>query len=163
MKAQRNDLRFCRIRRHRGLTHPARLGLSLFEVVIAVSILASGFAVLSSLISVGNEGAVRAALELEALVRAESVLDEVVSGVTEMASVGETAFADDQLWTYEVVVEPDASGLPLNFCLVRVFHVNTTGKQNAKVELSRLIYIPPETSTTTETDSLDTLTGGSGS
>ncbi len=128
----------------------ARRGLSLFEVIIAVTILAGGFAVLSQLISIGNEGAVRAALELEALVRAESIMDEVVSGVTEMSSTGETPFLDDELWTYETVIEPDAS-LPLVLCLVRVRHVNSTSLENAKVELTRLIYIPPETTTDTST------------
>lgn len=126
----------------------ARAGLTLFEVVIAVTILAGGFAALSQLISVGNEAAVRAALELEALVRAESVLDEVVSGVLAMSSTGEVAFLDNESWTYEVVAEPEESGLPLMYCLVRVRHINGAGSQNAKVELSRLVYVPVESEAT---------------
>ncbi len=121
---------------------PARRGLSLFEVVIAATILAGSFAMLSQLIDVGQQASLRTSLELQGLVRAETVLDELVAGVTEVVTTGPSAFTDDPNWTYEVVVENGYQNLSLDYVFVRVTHVQNNGMQNARVELSRLIYVP---------------------
>ncbi len=126
-----------------------RRGLSLLEVVIAVAILAGALSVLSEVVRRGSQAATRANFEQQALIRCESVMNEVLAGLVELTTLEAQPFFDDESWTYDVIVNgPDELSLvELTTC---VQHVNSAGIKNADVKLTRLVFVPATTTETTD-------------
>ncbi len=86
----------------RGFTQ--RSGMTLLEVLIALSIFMVAMAAISQLISTGSRASVEARLEAEAALRAETVLNEVLSGVHLMQSSQQNPFSDDPDWKWSLTV-----------------------------------------------------------
>lgn len=120
----------------------ARRGLSLLEIVIATVILAASLAILGQLIDQGRLASTRAANELTALSRCQSVMDAAVVEVVSGIAVPDVLLEDDQ-WTSEVTVEPTENET-LTRVIVVTRKLESDGRRTARVELARLVYTPSE-------------------
>lgn len=125
----------------RSADHRCR-GLTLFEVVLALSILLVSVAALGQLISTGSRAAVTAQLRTEAVLRCQSKLDEIVAGVEPLQSAADVPF-DDQpnqwSWTLNIGDGP-VDGLL--FLELTVNHVGAGTAGNASFTLERYLRDP---------------------
>ncbi|MEM1061522.1 MAG: prepilin-type N-terminal cleavage/methylation domain-containing protein [Planctomycetota bacterium] len=127
------------------MTRRDRRGLTLLEVVIATAILAGSFAVLGSLLESARVASTRARYELEAVTRAESLIDELVAGVLPLEAVDRVAYDGEPQWSYEVgLAETEFETLTL--VVVRVWHADAQRTVDADVSLARQLFVPPESS-----------------
>lgn len=126
-----------------------RPGFSLLEVILALAILVGAAAVVGQLWQVATRAAVQNELQTEAVVRAETVLNEVLAGVYPLQSQTEQPFEDDPAWTWSVDVQPlDAGTLQLVTVTVRYDAASAYGP--VELTLSRRHLVPPQSA---ETDS----------
>jgi len=77
-----------------------RSGITLLEIVIALAILLASLAVMSELLRTGSRAAVEAQTESEAVLRAETVLSEIIAGVYPPIDVELQDFEDDLDWKW---------------------------------------------------------------
>ena len=118
-----------------------RSGLSLFEVIIALTIFACSMAAIGQLISTGVRGALRSRLETQAIMRCESKLAELVAGITPLQHASGVAFPDDHSWNWSVDVS--AGQYPsLSVVEVTAAHPSTTKAGNVSYTLRRLVRDP---------------------
>ena len=89
--------------------HDERAGLSLFEVLLSLAIFLGALAAISQLISNGTEGALRARLESEAILRCESKVAEIVAGAEAFSTVSQASFADDPNWSWSATLNPQSA------------------------------------------------------
>ena len=108
------------MRRHTG-SHKAivasvqnRTGLSLLEIIISVAIFMASLAAIMEGLQIGRRSELSARLQSEAVLRCETVMGEILSGVKEAASAQGNPFDDDETgnweWTSEVT-EAGTTGL----------------------------------------------------
>ena len=118
-----------------------RSGLSLFEVIISLTIFVCSMAVIGHLISSGVRGALRSRLESQAILRCESKLAEIVAGITPLQNSNGVAFPDDQSWHWSVAV---SAGQHPSLYLVEVTaaHPSTKTAGNISYSLRRLVRDP---------------------
>ena len=131
-----NDCKNCKLK-----IGSARRGLSLFEVVISLTIFACSMAAIGHLISTGVRGALRSRLESQAIMRCESKLGELAAGITPLQNTGGAAFPDDQSWQWSVAV---TAGQHPGLYLVEVTtaHPSTNSAANISFTLRRLLRDP---------------------
>ena len=118
----------------------ARVGLTLFEIVLATVILAGGLAVLTPQLETARQATTRAAREAEALNRAESLLNLAVAQASSGEPSPQTTDAGDG-WTDTLEI---ATGeLPTLLTLTATSeHVGPGGSVDASVTLHRLLFVP---------------------
>jgi general secretion pathway protein I len=130
-------------RRERKLrvgTATNRRGLSLFEVVIALAIFMGALAAIGQLVSVGAQGAVRAKLESQAVIRCETTMAEVLAGYIGLRNTSGT-FSDNPAWTWSVsVASTSHSGLYL--IEVKATHTGQSNMSKVSYSLERFIRDP---------------------
>ncbi len=118
-----------------------RSGITLLEVVIALAIFLGAVAVISEIVSTGSRAAIRAQLQSEAVLRAETRLHEVVAGVYPLEIVQGVAFEDDPKWQWSLLIldgpHPDVLHLE-----VTAAHVRSSGTVDAEFTLARLMRDP---------------------
>lgn len=131
----------CRCSRRSGARGFSRRGLSLFEVIVALAIFVGSIAAIGQLISTGVRGAVQARLQTQAVLRCESKMAEIVTGITAMRAVSNVAFPDDNTWTWSVAVAP---GPHEGLYIVEVTAAHPSGTQagNQKFSMRRLVSDP---------------------
>ncbi len=118
-----------------------RSGLTLFEVLLSLAILAASLAAIGQLISNGVRGAVKSHLKTEAIIRCQSQMAELMAMSEPMPNVSEQPFADDPKWTWSVTSsETDAEGLAS--LVVTVSHAAENGVGRVSYSLSRLYRDP---------------------
>ena len=83
-------------------TAPERVGMTLLEILLAVTIFFGALTVLSQLTWNGSRAAIQSRLKTQAIVRCEAKLAEVLSGIEDRQSKTEVPFSDDSQWTYSV-------------------------------------------------------------
>jgi type II secretion system protein I len=89
-----------------------RIGLSLLEVILALTILGVSLAVLGELVRLGARAAANARDMTMAQLLCESMMSQVAAQETGPVVVGETGFPDDPEWSYSVDVQSiDQPGL----------------------------------------------------
>ncbi len=149
---------------------PARQGLTLFEVLLSLAIFAGAMAAIGQLVSNGVRGAVKTRLETQAVLRAETIMAEVVSGVLPFQSTQNTPFSDDPAWHSSVSIH---AGPTSNLSIVEVTaaHPGTSKMADVSFTLRRyqrdpalylqIIATPPQNSSTTSSTSGTATTGGS--
>lgn len=117
-----------------------RRGLSLFEVVISLTIFACAMAAIGNLISTGVRSAVRSRLESQAIMRSESKMAEVAAGITPMQNTSGT-FPDDSKWNWSMSV---SAGQFTSLYVVEVTatHPSTTAMGKISYSLKRLVRDP---------------------
>lgn len=91
----------CQTARSRSGTMPH--GLSLLEVLISIAIFAGVMGAIGQLVSNGVRSSIRAKLESQAVLRAETVLSEIVAGALPCSN-SEQTFSDDPAWKYRVSI-----------------------------------------------------------
>lgn len=119
-----------------------RRGLTLYEVVLAISIFLPAMLVLTQGMGVGTRAGLSARLQSEAVMRCDSVLSEVVAGSLPMQAVVDEEFLDGGPgWTYSLEIGPGPHP-DLLALQVTVNHSTQAGEVNASTTLSRLIRDP---------------------
>ncbi|MBL4883576.1 MAG: hypothetical protein JKY95_03435 [Planctomycetaceae bacterium] len=124
-------------------------GFSLFEVVLATVILATSLAAIGTLMEVSRISVARSTFEIDALIRCESIIDEITLDAQPVSGSSEMPFEDDPSWTYSITVEQTEIET-LQQISVQVTHYGEQKKRNADVKLVRLIYTPVSTDQETE-------------
>jgi general secretion pathway protein I len=125
-------------RSHRATS---RRGLTLLEVLIALSIFFTALTAITQLIRLGTRAAVEAQLEADAALRAETILHEVLAGVQVMQNANGMPFDDSPDWQWSLVVGegPHIDLLRLDVTVVRQVG---DGQPQMSVTLSRLVRNP---------------------
>lgn len=158
-------------------------GLSLLEVILALSILAAASAYLAQIMHLAAENAIRADIQTEAEIVAENVMNQVVAGVLPTMSASWTPYSNpnpmgsmnmstQMQWNY--TINSFASEVPGMLCVrVSVQHIAPGTTTNAKTDYTINRWIidpsygldtPPSTTTTgTSTGTSGTSTSGTGS
>ncbi len=118
-----------------------RLGLTLFEVLLSLSIFLGAMAVLSQLWHNGVRASVQAQLRTQAVLRCESKLSEVVAGILPLQSVSDTPFEDDPNWNWnlQATLGPHAD---VWLVVVNVSHPGQGGLSSCGHQLMRLVRDP---------------------
>lgn len=86
--------------------HPAaRSGLTLLEVLLSVSIFLGSLTAILHLLSIGKRSELMTRLQTEAVIRCESKMAEVISGVEELATVTDQESPDNEqsgIWQWSM-------------------------------------------------------------
>jgi type II secretion system protein I len=117
------------------------MGLTLFEVLLALAIFMGAMVVLGQLLSTGVRGALRAKLETEAIFRAESKLGEITAGALPFEAVSSQEEVDSDEWRYSVAIEQGPSD-QLFVVTVTSTHPGRTTSSDVSYSLSRLVRDP---------------------
>jgi Tfp pilus assembly protein PilV len=121
---------------------PTRRGLSLFEVIVALAIFMGSIAAIGQLVATGVRGAVQARLQSQAVIRCESKMGEIVSGVLPLRSASANVpFPDDSSWNWSMAVAPGPHE-GLYIVEVTVAHPSGTAAGNQSFALRRLVRDP---------------------
>ena len=114
-------------------------GLSLLEVILALAILGMSMSAISQLFFLGARSASQATLRNEANILADTKMAELVSGILERQSTGQTGIAEAPGWVYSIKIDDgDQPGLK-----VATVVVQTVGDQ-VPVQLSITRFIPDQ-------------------
>lgn len=154
-----------RSHRSRQAAHPARRGMSLLEVFVALAIFIAALAVIVQIISTGRRASTTAQFQSEATLRAESTMAEAIAGIIPMQN-DKKQFDDDLNWQWSLAVEsgPHADTLLLT---VTTEHTDPSGNLNGVAHLKRIIRDPQlflnAASSTTNSSALDLLNEASNS
>jgi type II secretion system protein I len=112
-------------------------GLSLLEVILALAILGISMSAISQLFFLGSRSASQATLRNEANILADTKMAELVAGIIEPQSTGQTGIAEAPGWVYSIRMDDgDQPGL-----LVATVTVQTAGDQ-IPVSLSITRFLP---------------------
>jgi general secretion pathway protein I len=87
----------------RGSKTANRRGVSLLEIVLAMSIFTGAVVALNQISNNGARSAVECRLLTKAILRCESKMAEVVAAVEPLQEISETAFDDDPDWTWSLI------------------------------------------------------------
>jgi uncharacterized membrane protein YgcG len=110
-------------------------------VVLSLVILVSTLAAIGQLISGGGRGAVRSRLLTQGVFLAESVMSEMISGATPLASQTGVPVPNEPRWTFDVTIESEAQA-DLYLVTVRMQHQANSSMGDVKYELTRLVRDP---------------------
>ena len=120
-----------------------RSGLTLLEIIISVAIFMASLAAIMEGLQIGRRSELSARLQSEAVLRCETVMGEILSGVKEAASAQGNPFDDDETgnweWTAEVT---DAGTTGLLQVTVLVEHRPGGEEPNAAFTLVRFMRDP---------------------
>lgn len=101
-----------RISSHRAIAASVqnRRGLSLLEIIISVAIFMASLAAIMEGLQIGRRSELSARLQSEAVLRCETVMGEILSGVKEAASAQGNPFDDDETGNWEWTAEVTEAG-----------------------------------------------------
>lgn len=144
-------------RRHRV---PTRRGITLLEVLLALAIFLLSLGAVYSLVNIGSERALDAAIQNTGARLAQSKLAEVEAGVISPASGGSGTFETDADWNWSVEsgTSPAANLYPVT---VRVWKM--VGGQRREVVMTQMIYDADQMGSSVEAAKPTTSTSSSGS
>ena len=125
----------------RRLTAVSRGGLTLLEIILALTIFFGAMTVLSQLAWNGSRAAVQARLKTQAIIRCEAKLAEVVARVEALAPKTRVPFADNSQWTYSINVS-ESQYPDLMQVHVTVFHAGNSSLSNVEFSLTRWMRDP---------------------
>jgi general secretion pathway protein I len=136
-----------RVRRHKP-----RKGMSLLEVLTALTIFLFSVVLISQMVTTSSRMAVESRRLTQAALLCESKIGELVSGVLPLETTPAQPIPEaDEHWTYEVNCEPqewttvpiDGQSIPgLNIVHVTVVWQTTQGTDRLEYTLSRVILDP---------------------
>ena len=123
-------------------TQCVRDGLTLYEIVLSLTIFTLAMAAISQLITLGTRASIQAQLQTEAAIRAENKMSEVVAGYYPLSSVSGEADPNDASWMWglEVADAADVSGT--KELTVTVTHLAQSGEPDVVFTLKRLMLDP---------------------
>ena len=116
--------------------------MSLFEVLLAIAIFLMAMTALSQLISGGRRSSLDASLRTQAVLHAETIMNEVIAGAKPMeVATSEQITEGDTNWFWSLSVE-DAEVDGLKDLTVTVVHVSNGDRENIKYTLRRFVRDP---------------------
>ncbi len=118
-----------------------RSGMTLLEVVIALAMFVAAMTVISQILRMGSDSAIRAQFQADAATRGESKLNEVIAGVLPLNPVSSQAFEDDTKWVWSLTVD-DETDATLKRLTVTVSHLNEQGQSDIETRFVRLMRDP---------------------
>ncbi len=118
-----------------------RSGLSLLEMILALTLFLGAASVLAQLAWNGQRAAIQARLRTEAVFRCETKLSELLSGAERFQTVQGVAFSDDPQWTWSAQIVSGQFPELLNVQLT-VHHHGNTPVTNAEFSLERWVRDP---------------------
>ena len=119
----------------------SRSGLTLLEVLIALSIFVAAFAAISQLFTLGSRAAIQASLETQAVLRCESKLAEVVAGIESLEAADGTAYEDDPRWVWSLAVDAPPDSAPAELMQVTVTVAFVPEDENEEMEFSLVRFL----------------------
>jgi general secretion pathway protein I len=133
-----------RVARSGSLRSPARRGMSLIEVLLALAILLLCIVAIGRLVDVGTDNGNRARMTVRGTRLAQTKMAEVEAGAISMADLGSpltgTFESDDAVWSYEITA--DSSGQPPNLYHVTVKVTRDLQGVPFEVVLTQLVFDP---------------------
>lgn len=118
-----------------------RNGLSLLEVILSIAILGGSMVMIGNLFHLGYRSALQAQMRNDANIMASATMSELVAGVIEIESTGETAVEGQPGWFYSVDIQSSLQpGLFL--ATVIVSRGDTGGNVPTSISLARFIPDP---------------------
>jgi len=118
-----------------------RHGLSLLEIILALTIFFGAMAALSQLTWNGSRAAVQSRLKTQAIVRCEAKLAEVIAGVEPLQPKTRVPFPDNAQWVYSISVA-DSQFPDLLQLQVSVAHTGNSSLSRVEFSLSRWMRDP---------------------
>lgn len=85
-------------------TQQFRVGITLLEVLIALAIFLGAFTIISQIMRTGTQAANQGQQQNEIVLRAKSLLNEVLAGSVELQSVQESPFDDTDAYVWSLSV-----------------------------------------------------------
>lgn len=119
----------------------ARRGLTLLEIILALTIFFGAMAALSQLSWNGSRAAVQARLKTQAIIRCETKLAEVLAGAESFQGKTNVPFPDDSKWTYSVSIG-DSQFPDLMQVQVLVAHTGNSRLSSVQFSLNRWMRDP---------------------
>lgn len=129
------------VTRRKLLARPPRTGLTLFELLLALAIFLTSLAALAQLLASGSRAAAQSQLQTEAILRCESKLGELVSGITAIKPVSSQTFEDDPNWAWRLTVT-DGPWPNLQLVELQVSHTGRSSLGNSSYTLRRYVRDP---------------------
>jgi prepilin-type N-terminal cleavage/methylation domain-containing protein len=87
-----------------GLDARRRNGITLLEVLIALAIFLGSFAIISQIMRTGAQASNQGQQQNEIVLRARSLMNEVLAGSVELEPVQEASFDDTDLYTWSMSI-----------------------------------------------------------
>lgn len=134
------------------------MGITLYEVVVALAIFAGSMAAISEAVSTGMRAALQSRLQSQAILLCETKMSEVLAGAVPRQSTGEAAFLEPQLdgWRWTVNVKPGPhTGLML--VEVEVAYRAVSSPADASFSVARLVRDPSAFASSTTAANAATL------
>lgn len=126
-----------------------RSGITLLEIVLALTLAAIAISLLTQLVGLGNRAAANARDQSKAQLVAQSVMAEFMSGIAEPVSTA-GVWELDPMWSYDAAVSMNATST-MYIINVVVTH-NVESSSPATFSLTSWLAIPPEPEEETSTD-----------
>lgn len=140
-----------------------RRGFSLLEMVLALAVFLGALAVLTQYVWSGSRASVQSQLLTQGLLRCESKLAAVVSGVEPMQPQSDTPFSDSERWLWSLTVGPGTNDGLLDV-RVSVRHNGNSAWSQVNVSLQQWVRDPQylldaQTSATAQSSSSGSVLG----
>ncbi len=129
------------IRPRSNATQTNREGITLLEVLIALAIFLAAFTIISQIMRTGTQAANQGQQQNEIVLRAKSLLNEVLAGSVEMQSVQESPFEDTDMYVWSLSVS-DGPIPDLFLVEVTVARQRQDGRTDMPFTLSRYMRDP---------------------
>jgi len=140
-----------------------RTAFSLFEILLALALLAGAMAAISQLMEIGLQASLRNQLRTEGMFLCERKLAELLVGEDLPTTTSETPFEDAAGWSWSTTT---ADGPRTDLLRLEVNSVHYTDedspREDMRVTLVRLIRIPTVPATETETTALPSSRASAG-
>ncbi|MCH7686058.1 MAG: hypothetical protein IH899_05150 [Planctomycetes bacterium] len=128
--------------RHHIQSVSSRTGLTLYEVVLSLTLFLGAMVAISQIISIGSRAAVQSRLQTQAILRCESKLSEILAGVEPMESVSNIQFEEETAsWVWSLEIGPGPHEVLLDLT-VSVTHISQDGNPDSTFSLHRLVRDP---------------------
>ncbi len=85
-------------------SRPARQGITLLEVLIALAIFLGAFTIISQIMRTGTQASNHGQQQNEIVLRARSLMNEVLAGSVEMEPVQEASFDDTDAYAWSMTI-----------------------------------------------------------
>ena len=124
-----------------SVTPTHQRGFTLLEVIIAVAVLLGALTAIFQLISTGSTASVQAQFRAEAIILAETKLNEAIGGVIPLESSSAQEIEESTEWTWELTVEP-ASQTDVLSVTVTVARESESPAGNHSYSITRMVRDP---------------------
>jgi prepilin-type N-terminal cleavage/methylation domain-containing protein len=140
---------------------PARRGLSLLEVLLALAILSLAMAAIGKLVDVGTDRGNDARFTTRGTRLAQSKMAEVSAGLIPISGGTSGQFDnDDGAWSFEVASTP---ATPPNLYTVTVTVSRSVQGRTTQLTLSQMMFDPTQMGTAAQAEATTSTTGTTGS